>query len=91
MQTQSVLLLYSKIDEMQSLKPVQNASLFLAIIFCIGSCTMGYIKIILSGPYYFPGMYAAILAMIPGIYSIYRLLKYHKLQSKQYISNCKKE
>lgn len=31
-----------------------------------------------TGSYYFPGMYTAVLPMIPGIYSIYRLLKVHR-------------
>lgn len=30
-----------------------------------------------TGNYYFPGMYTAILPMIPGIYSIYKLTKLH--------------
>ena len=38
-----------------------------------------YIKT--TGHYYFPGMYTAVLPMIPGIYAIYRLVKEHKLQS----------
>ncbi|MET4081743.1 hypothetical protein ABIB40_001692 [Pedobacter sp. UYP30] len=36
-----------------------------------------------TGHYYFAGMYTAILPMIPGIYSIYRLIKEHKIQSKK--------
>jgi len=35
-----------------------------------------------TGHYYFPGMWTALLPMIPGIYSIYRLVKEHRLQSK---------
>ena len=35
-----------------------------------------------TGHYYFPGMWTALLPMIPGIYAIYRLVKEHKLQSK---------
>jgi len=36
-----------------------------------------------TGHYYFPGMYTAVLPMIPGIYSIYRLTKEHHLQNKK--------
>jgi len=32
-----------------------------------------------TGDYYFPGMWTAILPMIPGIYAIYRLTKEHRL------------
>jgi hypothetical protein len=35
-----------------------------------------------TGNYYFPGMWTAILPMIPGIYAIYRLTKTHRLQNK---------
>ena len=31
-----------------------------------------------TGQYYFAGMYTAILPMIPGIYAIYRLIRWHK-------------
>jgi hypothetical protein len=31
-----------------------------------------------TGKYYFPGMWTAVLPMIPGIYAIYRLIKEHK-------------
>jgi hypothetical protein len=31
-----------------------------------------------TGKYYFAGMWTAILPMIPGSYSIYRLIKYHR-------------
>lgn len=33
-----------------------------------------------TGHYYFAGMYTAILPMIPGIYSIYKLIKTHRLK-----------
>jgi hypothetical protein len=33
-----------------------------------------------TGHYYFPGMWTAILPMIPGIYSIYRLTKEYKVK-----------
>ncbi|WP_416865603.1 MAG: hypothetical protein ACMVP2_25095 [Imperialibacter sp.] len=35
-----------------------------------------------TGNYYFSGMWTAFLPMIPGIYSIYRLMKEHRLQAK---------
>ncbi|MEQ8687992.1 MAG: hypothetical protein RIE86_21990, partial [Imperialibacter sp.] len=35
-----------------------------------------------TGNYYFSGMWTAFLPMIPGIYSIYRLMKEHRLQTK---------
>lgn len=35
-----------------------------------------------TGRYYFPGMYTAILPMIPGIYGITRLLKAHREAAK---------
>jgi len=34
-----------------------------------------------TGHYYFPGMWTAVLPMIPGIYSIYRLVKEQRRQS----------
>jgi hypothetical protein len=37
-----------------------------------------------TGVYYFPGMWTAILPMIPGIYAIYRLTKEYRLQNKQH-------
>lgn len=40
-----------------------------------------YIKT--TGNYYFAGMYTAVLPMIPGIYSIYRLTKEHRLKLKK--------
>lgn len=33
-----------------------------------------------TGTYYFPGMWTAILPMIPGIYAIYRLFKLNRLE-----------
>jgi hypothetical protein len=36
-----------------------------------------------TGHYYFAGMWTAALPMIPGIYAIYRLVKEHRLESKQ--------
>jgi hypothetical protein len=35
-----------------------------------------------TGNYYFPGMWTAVLPMIPGIYSIYRLVKERRLELK---------
>jgi len=35
-----------------------------------------------TGHYYFAGMYTAALPMIPGIYSIYKLVKVHRLKQK---------
>jgi len=35
-----------------------------------------------TGSYYFPGMWTAVLPMIPGIYAIYRLTKNYRLQNK---------
>ena len=35
-----------------------------------------------TGDYYFPGMWTAVLPMIPGIYAIYRLTKEYRLQNK---------
>jgi hypothetical protein len=35
-----------------------------------------------TGKYYFPGMYTAILPMLPGIYAIYRLTKEYRLSFK---------
>lgn len=40
-----------------------------------------------TGRYYFPGMYTAILPMIPGMYAIYRLLKNYKLRSTHKLSD----
>ena len=37
-----------------------------------------------TGHYYFPGMWTAILPMIPGIYSIYRLTKEYR-EGKKYV------
>lgn len=36
-----------------------------------------------TGHYYFAGMWTAVLPMIPGIYSIYRLTKAHRIMKKQ--------
>lgn len=36
-----------------------------------------------TGNFYFPGMWTAILPMIPGIYAIFRLLKAHRLKTKK--------
>ncbi|WP_316846221.1 hypothetical protein [Pedobacter psychrodurus] len=36
-----------------------------------------------TGNYYFPGMWTAILPMIPGIYAIYRLFKLNRLEKAQ--------
>lgn len=34
-----------------------------------------------TGEFYFPGLYTALLPMIPGIYSIYKLVSYHRANS----------
>ena len=46
----------------------------------IGNMQNYYLKT--TGQYYFPGMYTAILPMIPGIYSIIKLIKLNRLQKK---------
>jgi len=40
-----------------------------------------------TGRYYFPGMYTAVLPMIPGIYSIVKLIKQNGLEKQRRLSN----
>jgi hypothetical protein len=37
---------------------------------------------LMTGSYYFPGMWTAVLPMLPGIYAIYRLLRAHRTAEK---------
>jgi len=43
-----------------------------------------------TGQFYFPGMWTAILPMIPGIYAIYRILKDHRKNKVQQVCQAAK-
>jgi hypothetical protein len=47
----------------------------------IGNMQNYYVKT--TGHYYFPGMYTAILPMIPGIFSIIKLIKLNRLEKRE--------
>ena len=40
-----------------------------------------------TGHYYFPGMYTAVLPMIPGIYGIIRIVRWRKIEQHARISS----